>query len=206
VAAVVIAFVAWQILRIHHAVHTAFYQRPYREKSFRKALDAYEKRAETHSSLVQVKLGTGGVTFVSLEPHAVRQYRIDENGKVLKAQELPMARVVQNAFPVASVQVEAPQRIFDAIAADTGRDDYLMTATLERNIRGALRWKAQAGKLGFGTGDYEAVPDGTITKRPLKLSLVPAPTRPAKYARCIGAAHSVARIKRCQRLYLPAKP
>ena len=90
-------------------------------------------------------------------------------------------RNLTNVYPVARVDVDAPQRIFDAIAEDTGHNEYLMRAELARNSAGALRWEADAGKLGFGTGDYEALPDGTITKRPAKRDV-------AAYVACLKRA------------------
>ena len=80
VVAAVLGFVGWQIWRVHSAVHTAFYQRPYRASHFEKALSAFEKRAGSDVSLFDLRLTPGGVYFTSLESDGVKVYRIDENG------------------------------------------------------------------------------------------------------------------------------
>jgi hypothetical protein len=181
VLAAVLGFVGWQIWRVHSAAHTAFYQRPYRTSHFKKALSAFEKRAGADVSLFDLRLTSGGVFFTSLEPDGVKDYRIDENGKVLSVHTLSSDRNLTNVYPVARVDVEAPQRIFDAIAKETGHDEYLLRAELARNSDGALRWEADAGKLGFGTGGYEALPDGTLVKRPAEPQI-------AAYVACLKRA------------------
>lgn len=194
VVAAVLGFVGWQIWRVHSAVHTAFYQRPYRTSHFKKALSAFEQRAGSDVSLFALRLTPGGVFFTSLEPDGVKDYRFDENGKVLQVHPLSSDRNLTTVFPVARVDVDAPQRIFDAIAENTGHREYLFTATLELNSAGALRWTADAGKLGFGAGDYEALPDGTITRRPAKPNV-------AAYVACLKqAGTNRTKANACQKL------
>ena len=162
----VLAFAGWQLTRSRGTEHTAFDQRPYEKAHFKKVLAAFEERAGSDVSIFDLRLAPDGVFIEAVEPDGVKDYRIDENGKALKVTPLAIERNMANVFPVARVDAGAPQRIFDAIAEDTGHRDYLLRATLAPSLDGKLRWTAQAGKLGFGSGTYEALPDGTIVERP----------------------------------------
>lgn len=222
--AAVLAFVGWQVWRITRAEHTAFHQRPYEQAHLEKVLAAFESRAGSEVSIFDLRLAPDGAFVESLEPDGVKDYRIDEDGKVLRVTPLSTERNMANVFPVARVDAAAPDRIFDAIAADTGHREYLLRAKLAPTLDGKLRWTAEAGKLGFGTGEYEALPDGTITSRPARRNLsayasclkkagtnapaiaackrrLPLADRRVLFGKCVGHSMSAARATRCKRIW-----
>jgi hypothetical protein len=195
VVVVVFAFVGWQVWRVLHATHEAFSQRPYTAKRFPKVLSGFEKRAGKDATLLDLRLATNGARFLAVDTDGRKEYSVDENGHVKKVQTLRGPVDVTRVFPLSRVDSAAPQRIFDAIAADTGHKGYLFTAKLELDSKDRLRWTADAGKLGFGSGDYEALPDGTISKRPEKANVS------ASYLACIkNAGTSQAKATACRKL------
>lgn len=200
VMAAILVFLLGRVLVAYvHATHAARRQQPYKVERFAKVVTTFERRAGPDTTLLEVELGLSGVRLLALQPEGLKEYTIDDEGKLLAVRDAPGSWDLTKAFPVTRLQAGAPQRIFDAIASDPAHPDlrYVDMRLRVDPFSNRLRWTATpifSGSL----ADYEALPDGTLVKRPAASPDV------AAFARCIAAAGTDATKARACRKLLPA--